>query len=169
MIGTRVSTTTRTKRAGESGGSGGGAEGRRARGGGAREGERERESAELFIEFYSFRVGFGGCKGSGMMEGIIMVNQRTALRLLSSSLLCFRGRLTRLVSRSEPLVIPRVHTATLCARPLPSLLILSLVASPTSRTVDESYTVRVIDRYWNSMQTRTIWRDPVHLSIRKLM
>lgn len=167
MIGARVSTTTRTKRAGESGGSGGGAEGRKAQGGGAREGERE--STELFIEFYSFRVGFGGCKGSGMMEGIIMVNQRTALRLLSSSLLCFRGRLTRLVSRSEPLVIPRVHTATLCARPLPSLLILSLVASPTSRTVDESYTVRVIDRYWNSMQTRTIWKDQVHLSIRKLM
>lgn len=117
--------------------SGGGAEGRRARGGGARERERERERGTgLFIEFYSFRVGFGGCKGSGMMEGIIMVNQRTALRLLSSSLLCFRGRLTRLVSRSEPLVIPRVHTASLCARPFPSLLILSLVASPTLRTVD---------------------------------
>lgn len=118
MIGARVSTTTRTKRAGESGGSGGGAgggEGARRR----RERTRERESSGLFIEFYSFRVGFGGCKGSGMMEGIIMVNQRTALRLLSSSLLCFRGRLTRLVSRSEPLVIPRVHTATLRAKAFP--------------------------------------------------
>lgn len=38
-----------------------------------------------------------------MAEGIIMVNERTTLRLLSPSLLCFRGRLTRLVSRSEPL------------------------------------------------------------------
>lgn len=91
-------------------------------GGGARERER---GTRLFIAFYSFRVGFGGRKGSGMMEGIIMVNQRTALRLLSSSLLCFRGRLTRLVSRSEPLVIPRLHTP-----PFSSLLILSLVASP---------------------------------------
>lgn len=42
-----------------------------------------------------------------MAEGIIMVNERTTLRLLSRSLLCFRGRLTRLVSRSEPLARAR--------------------------------------------------------------
>lgn len=53
--------------------------------------EREREDkrkrkeigAFLFIAFYSFRVASDALHGSAMAEGIIMVNERTTLRLLS--------------------------------------------------------------------------------------
>lgn len=72
-------------------------------------GTGERESSPTIYSVLFVSDGFRWLQGSGMMEGIIMVNQRTALRLLSSSLLCFRGRLTCLVPRSEPRVILRTH------------------------------------------------------------